>query len=94
MKPSYFTAVLTLTCLLGWGISAHAQDTGGVVVNIPFTLVAGDATLPAGDYRVTRVNTGTNQELEIRGYNNGGTFCSPCSPMELPADSHSSSSST
>jgi hypothetical protein len=74
MKTSYFTAVLTLTCLLGLGISAHAQDAGGVVVNIPFEFVAGDATLPAGEYRVNRVNTGANQELEIRGYNNGGTF--------------------
>jgi hypothetical protein len=46
MKTSYFTAVLTLTCLLGLGISAHAQDARGVVVNIPFEFVAGGATLP------------------------------------------------
>jgi len=26
MKKSYLTAVLTLTCLLGLGISARAQD--------------------------------------------------------------------
>jgi hypothetical protein len=48
MKTSYFTAVLTLTCLLGLGISARAQDTEGVRVNVPFEFVAGGATLPAG----------------------------------------------
>jgi hypothetical protein len=35
MKKSYLTAVLTLTCLLGLGISARAQDTEGVRVNVP-----------------------------------------------------------
>ena len=74
MKTSYLTAILTLTCLLGLGISAHAQDAGGVVVKIPFTFVAGGATLPAGKYRITRVNTGVTHELEIRSYNNGGAF--------------------
>ena len=74
MKTSYLTAILTLTCLLGLGISAHAQDAGGVVVKIPFTFVAGGATLPAGKYRITRVNTGVTHELEIHSYNNGGAF--------------------
>jgi hypothetical protein len=36
MKKSYLTAVLTLTCLLGVGISARAQDTEGVRVQVPF----------------------------------------------------------
>jgi len=36
MKKSYLTAVLTLTCLLGLGISARAQDAEGVRVNVPF----------------------------------------------------------
>ena len=48
MKKSYLIAVLTLTCLLGLGISARAQDTEGVRVNIPFEFIAGGTTLPAG----------------------------------------------
>ena len=36
MMKSYLTVVLTLTCLLGSGISAHAQDTEGVRVKVPF----------------------------------------------------------
>jgi|ERR1700683_1388039 len=54
MKTSYLTAVLTLTCLLGLGISAHAQDTDGVRVIVPFEFVAGGTTLPAGTYTVGR----------------------------------------
>ena len=49
MKRSSFTAVLMLTCLLGVGVSAGAQDTDAVVVSVPFEFVAGGATLPAGD---------------------------------------------
>ena len=56
MKKSYLTAVFTLTCLLGLGISAHAQDTEGVRVNVPFEFVAGGTTLPAGTYTVARVS--------------------------------------
>jgi hypothetical protein len=37
MKKSYLTVVLTLTCLLGLGISAHAQDVGKVAVNVPLS---------------------------------------------------------
>ncbi len=48
MKKSLFTVVLTMTCLLGLGISAHAQDASRVVVKVPFEFVAGGKTLPAG----------------------------------------------
>jgi hypothetical protein len=74
MKKSYLTAVLTLTCLLGLGISARAQDTEGVRVNVPFEFVAGGTTLPAGTYTVARVSPGTSQILSIRSYNDGVMF--------------------
>ena len=48
MKTSHFTVVLAMTCLLGLGISAHAQDASGVIVKVPFEFVAGGKTLPAG----------------------------------------------
>jgi len=77
MKNSYFTALLMLTCLLGVGVSARAQDVDAVVVSVPFEFVAGGATLPAGDYRVSRVNPGVNRELAISGYNNGTAYLLP-----------------
>jgi hypothetical protein len=77
MKKSYLTVVLMLTCLLGVGVSARAQDADAVVASVPFEFVAGGATLPAGEYRVSRVNPGVNRELAIRGYNKGNAFLLP-----------------
>jgi hypothetical protein len=77
MKKAYLTVVLMLMCLLGVGVSARAQDADAVVVSVPFEFVAGGATLPAGEYRVSRVNPGMNRELAISGYNKGGAFLLP-----------------
>jgi hypothetical protein len=77
MKKSYLTAVLTLTCFLGIGMGARAQDIDAVVVTVPFEFVAGSATLPAGEYRVSRVNPSSNRELAISGYNKGNAFLLP-----------------
>jgi hypothetical protein len=77
MKKSYLTAVLMFTCVLGVGVSAHAQDADAVVVSVPFEFVAGGATLPAGEYRVSRLNPGVNRQLVIRGYNKGNAFVLP-----------------
>jgi hypothetical protein len=85
MKKSYLTAVLMLTCVLSVGVSARAQDVDAVVVKVPFEFVAGGATLPAGEYRVSRVNPGTNRELAIRGYNKGSAFLLPLAFDDGPA---------
>ena len=76
MKKSYLTAVLMLTCLLGVGIGARAQDADGVVVSVPFEFVAGGAMLPAGEYRINRVN-GITRQLSIRSYDKGEAFLIP-----------------
>jgi hypothetical protein len=86
MKKSYLTALLMLTCLLGVGVSARAQDADAVVVSVPFEFVAGGATLPAGDYRVSRVNPGANRELAIIGYNKGNAFVLPMAFDDGPAN--------
>lgn len=90
MKKSYLTAVLTLTCLLGLGISARAQqDTEGARVNVPFEFVAGGVTLPAGTYTVGRVSISDTQSgIAIGGYNNSA-FVLPMvfdgrTPVEQP----------
>ena len=77
MNKSYLIAVCMLTCLLGIGVSARAQSADAVIVSVPFEFVAGGATLPAGEYRVSRLDPGENQELFISGYNKGGTFLLP-----------------
>jgi hypothetical protein len=88
MNKTCITAALMLMCLLGVGASAHAQDAESVVVSVPFEFVAGGATLPAGDYRISHVNPGTNRELAINGYKEGHAFLLPLGfddgPTSLP----------
>jgi hypothetical protein len=71
MKKSYLVAVLTLTCVIGVGISAHAQDTEGVRVKVPFEFVAGGTTLPAGTYTVGRLSGDASSGIAIRSFGNG-----------------------
>jgi len=71
MKKSYSTAVLTLTCLLGLGISARAQDTEGVRVTVPFEFVAGNTTLPAGTYTVGRLSPEAFSPIAISSQGHG-----------------------
>ena len=85
MKKSYLTVVLTLTCLLGLGISARAQDFSKIAVNVPFDFVAGGETLPAGTYSVSRVSPEPNPVLAIRSYDNS-VFLLPLVFDGAPAD--------
>ena len=70
MKNSYSAVVLTLTCLLGLGISARAQDVDKVAVKVPFEFVAGGQTLPAGTYNVTRASDQAFSALLISSFDN------------------------
>ena len=76
MKTLHVIALLVFTCLLGLSVGAHAQDVDGVIVTVPFDFVAGGATLPAGQYRINRVNSGSNRELVIHNHS-GGAFVLP-----------------
>jgi hypothetical protein len=67
MKKSYVNVALTLTVLLGAGLSARAQDPDSVVVKVPFEFVAGASTLPAGTYTIGRTSPGAGSGLNIRG---------------------------
>ena len=69
MKKQYLTVLFTLICVLGLGLGAHAQEQDTVVTNVPFAFVAGGRVLPAGTYRVSRVDsTSGSRELEISSY--------------------------
>jgi hypothetical protein len=70
MRKQLLSSVLTLTCLLGLGVSAKAEDNK-VVTNIPFEFSAGGATLPAGLYTVDRVTSTSDSHLIIRNRENG-----------------------
>src|SRR5580658_7593073 len=86
MKKSYLTVALMSMCLLGVGVSARAQDTNAVVVSVPFEFVAGGATLPAGEYRVSPVDPDSNREIVISGYGKGSVFLLPLAFDDGPAN--------
>lgn len=86
MLKFYVAALFTITCLLGFDVGAHAQDIDGVVVSVPFDFVAGGANLPAGEYRISRVNSSENRELAIQSYSKGGAFLLPMVFEGVPAD--------
>jgi hypothetical protein len=76
MKKSYFTVVLTLTCLFGLGITARAQDASRVIATVPFDFVVGGETLPAGTYTLGRVSLASQRALVIRSDDHGAFLLS------------------
>ena len=72
---SYLTAILTLSSLFGFGVSASAQDEA--VVSVPFEFVIGGATLSAGRYSVSRLDPAAHRGLFLRSYNKQETFVLP-----------------
>jgi hypothetical protein len=70
MFKQCLSAVLTLTCLLGSSLTAHALDSRSIVVNVPFEFIAGTTVLPAGTYSVERTSTDSDSALVIKGYGN------------------------
>jgi hypothetical protein len=69
MKKQYLAVLFTLVCVFGLGLNARAQERDTVVTNVPFDFVAGGQVLPAGSYRVSRVDsTSGSRELQISSY--------------------------
>jgi hypothetical protein len=87
MKKQYSTVLFALICVLGLGLGARAQDEDTVVANVPYDFVAGGEVLPAGTYRVSRVNTGGSRELLISSYETGASvFLIPTVFADAPAE--------
>ena len=68
MKKQYLTVLFTFICVLGLGLGARAQNEDTVVAKVSFDFVINGKVLPAGTYRVSRVNTSGSRELEISSY--------------------------
>jgi hypothetical protein len=71
MKNSYFTAVLSLTFLLGFGGSAHAARDNARSVEIFDVVQIGTAELKPGHYKVEW--QGTGPAVEVSFLRNGKT---------------------
>lgn len=69
MKKQYLVVLFTLICVLGLGPGARAQEEGTVVVKVPYDFLVVGRVLPAGTYRVSRVDFPAGpRELEISSY--------------------------
>ena len=68
MTKQLLTVLFTLICVLGFGLGALAQGEDTVVATVPFDFVVGGQILPAGMYRVSRVESTGSRELEIASY--------------------------
>jgi hypothetical protein len=74
MKKQYLTVLFTLICVLGLGLGAQAQEEDTVRANIPYDFVVAGQVLPAGTYRVSRIDTtGSSRALEISSYETRGS---------------------
>jgi hypothetical protein len=69
MKKQYLTVLFTLICVLGFGLGARAQEEDTVLAKVPYDFVVGGQVLPAGTYKVSRIDTtGSSRALEISSY--------------------------
>ena len=71
MKTSYFTAVLSLTCLLGFGGSAYAARNNAHSVEISHAVQIGGTKLKPGNYKVEW--QGTGPAVQVSFQQNGKT---------------------
>ena len=55
MKKSFLRLLLVLAGFAGVAASAKAQDPDQMLVKIPFSFVAAGQTLPAGEYKISRL---------------------------------------
>jgi hypothetical protein len=87
MKKQYVTVLFTLICVLGFGLGARAQEEDTVVAKVPYDFVAGGQVLPAGTYRVSRIDSAGLRELVIRSSETGaGVFVIPTVFAYAPAE--------
>jgi hypothetical protein len=79
----YFMFVLAMIVFAGLGATAHAEEEGSIIAQIPFEFVAAGKTLPAGTYTVSRGSSGS--ELLISSRDNG-VFVIPVVLDSTPVD--------
>jgi len=64
----YARVIATAAFLFGIGMTARAQAQDNIIVTLPFGFVAGEKTLPAGTYKVSRFSNDPNGPLLFTNY--------------------------
>jgi hypothetical protein len=70
MKKHFLRMAIPAVALAAMAMSAQAQVRDQLVVNVPYQFVVGNKTLPAGEYRVSRVSTSNEKELVLSSVEN------------------------
>ena len=70
MKKLYLRLLLVLAGLAVLTVPGKAQVPDQLIVNVPFQFVAGGRTLPAGEYRISRVFDDRPGALLLRSQEN------------------------
>lgn len=70
MKTQYLRLLLLLAGFAAFTVPAKTQTVDQPVVNIPFQFVVAGQTLPAGEYKVTRLHAWNPRILILSSYEN------------------------
>jgi hypothetical protein len=73
MRKQYLRFLIALIGVAGLGVAAKGQDLDQVVVKIPYEFVVDGKTLPAGTYKVDRVDNLNQRELLVRNLDDQAT---------------------
>jgi hypothetical protein len=90
LKTQYLRLLLVLAGFAGFTIPANAQAVDQPVVNIPFQFVAAGRTLPAGEYKVSRLHDWNPRILVLKSYENRASVIVIPAEVEesLPGNTH------
>ena len=70
MKKYFLRMIVPLFAFTALAFTAKAQESDQLNVNVPYEFVVGGKTMPAGTYRVGRINTSTESELFLSSFEN------------------------
>lgn len=70
MKEYFLRMMVPLFAFTALALTAKAQESDQLEVNVPYQFVVGGKTMPAGMYRVNHVTTSTENELVLSSFAN------------------------
>jgi hypothetical protein len=70
MKKHFVRLALAFVGFAALAITAKAQASDQVIINIPYQFVVAGTTMPAGTYRVSRVSDINTRELLLSSFEN------------------------
>jgi hypothetical protein len=89
MKNRFALVVTAMVAFAAMAIGAKAQDFNQLIVNVPYEFVVSGKTLPAGTYRLNRVESSASngRQLIIRNVKNSeGVLVLPSEVQDARAD--------